>query len=207
MPILRDGGWIREAELRAALAGRPRPGQSGPELADLKAQLAANARGIAELERADRARGRDAVVRYMGHVQDNAEACVRRAVRPAGRRRLRYEMDDGSAIGVAVAVDQRAASAVRRLHRHVATAAMPTSTRRCAVCTAAVLYVFRTLVDDRHPAERRLPATARDPRAARLDAGPGAARRGRRRKRRDLTVHRGRALRRARRASPRPRAR
>ena len=96
----------------------------------------------------------------------------------------------------------RGAQRRRRLHRH---SAQPptTSTRPSAVCRAAVLYVFRTLVDD-HPDERRLPQAARHRHSRRLDAQSALSGGGRGRQRRDLAVHHRRALWRARRAGRGP---
>ena len=149
--LLLDGGGIREAALRERLAAGPWPARSPDRnVADLKAQLAANARGIAELEALVARCGLDTVVRYMAHVQDNAEACVREVIGRLADGRLRYEMDDGSAIEVAVTVDRRARSAVVDFAgtspQHPGNFNAP-----LAVCTAAVLYVFRALVDADFP--------------------------------------------------------
>jgi 5-oxoprolinase (ATP-hydrolysing) len=100
--LLVEDGEIRERALREQLASGPWPARSPDQnVADLKAQLAANARGIAELEALIARTGLDTVQRYMGHVQDNAEACVREVIGRLGDGRMRYEMDDGSAIEVA----------------------------------------------------------------------------------------------------------
>jgi 5-oxoprolinase (ATP-hydrolysing) len=145
--LLLDGGRFREAELRRLLAGGRYPARNPDQnVADLKAQLAANARGIAELDALVARCGSETVVRYMAHVQDNAEACVRAVIGRLGDGHRRYEMDDGSAIEVCVRVD--------RAERSVVIDFAGTSPQRpgnlnapLAVCTAAVLYVFRTLVD------------------------------------------------------------
>ncbi len=175
--MLLDGGGIREAELRAALAAGPWPARNPDQnVADLKAQLAANARGIAELEALIARCGRDAVVRYMGHVQDNAEACVREVIGRLGDGRLRYEMDDGSAIEVAVAVDRAGRSAVVDF---AGTSPQRTGNFNAplAVCTAAVLYVFRTLVDAEFPLNEGClrPLTIRVPQGSMLNPVPPAA--------------------------------
>ena len=149
--LLQDGGQLREAELRALLAGGSWPARNPDQnVLDLKAQLAANARGAAELAALIARVGRDAVTHYMAHVQDNAEACVREVIGRLQDGHRRYEMDDGSAIEVRVAVDRLARSAVIDF--------AGTSPQRpgnfnapFAVCTAAVLYVFRTLVDSDIP--------------------------------------------------------
>ena len=149
--LLLDGGRIRERELRALFASSPWPARNPDQnVADLKAQLAANARGIAELDALIKRCGRETVVRYMAHVQDNAEACVRAVIGRLRDGQLRYEMDDGSAIDVTVRVD--------RQNRSATVDFSGTSPQRpgnfnapLAVCTAAVLYVFRTLVDADFP--------------------------------------------------------
>ncbi|MEX2151676.1 MAG: hydantoinase B/oxoprolinase family protein [Steroidobacteraceae bacterium] len=149
--LLQDGQVLRERELRALLAGGPWPARNPDQnVADLKAQLAANARGVAELGALLTRCGRESVTRYMAHVQDNAEACVRDVIGGLGNGHRRYEMDDGSVIEVAVTVDREAQSALIDF--------AGTSPQRAgnfnapfAVCTAAVLYVFRTLVDSDIP--------------------------------------------------------
>ena len=120
-------------------------------LADLRAQVAANARGAAELGRMVAEFGLPVVTAYMRHVQDNAAEAVRRVLdRFAGTagapRRFRQELDDGGAIVVGVTIDRAARRAVVDF--------TGTSPQRAdnfnapeAVTAAAVLYVFRTLVD------------------------------------------------------------
>jgi len=149
--LLLDGGAIREAALREHLASGRWPARSPDQnVADLKAQLAANARGITELEALVGRCGRETVVRYMAHVQDNAESCVREVIGRLADGRMRYELDDGSAIEVAVTVDRASRSAVVDFSgtspQHAGNFNAP-----FAVCTAAVLYVFRTLVDAEFP--------------------------------------------------------
>jgi len=149
--LLQDEGQLREAELRALLAAGQWPARNPDQnVLDLKAQLAANARGAAELGALIARSGLAAVTHYMAHVQDNAEACVREVIGRLQDGHRRYEMDDGSAIEVRVAVDRQARSAVIDF--------AGTSPQRegnfnapFAVCTAAVLYVFRTLVDSDIP--------------------------------------------------------
>ncbi|MGH8197148.1 MAG: hydantoinase B/oxoprolinase family protein [Steroidobacteraceae bacterium] len=149
--LLLDDGRLRESELRSLLAAGPWPARNPEQnVADLKAQLAANARGIAELEALIARCGRDTVTRYMAHVQDNAEVCVREVIGRLRDGHLRYEMDDGSAIEVTVKVDRLVRSAVVDF-----TGTSPQQDGNfnapLAVCTAAVLYVFRTLVDADFP--------------------------------------------------------
>ncbi len=175
--LLLDGGWLREQELRALLATGPWPARNPDQnVADLKAQLAANARGIAELEALITRCGRETVVCYMAHVQDNAEACVRAVIGKLGDGHRRYEMDDGSAIDVSVRVDRENRSAIVDF--------TGTSPQRpgnfnapFAVCTAAVLYVFRTLVNADFPLNDGClrPLTIRVDRGSMLNPVPPAA--------------------------------
>jgi len=145
--LLLDDGRLRERELRELLASGRWPARNPDQnVADLRAQLAANARGIAELEALIARVGLAAVRDYMGHVQDNAEACVREVIGRLRGGHRRVEMDDGSAIEVRVTVDGRARSAVVDF---AGTSPQQPGNFNAplAVCAAAVLYVFRTLVD------------------------------------------------------------
>ena len=112
----------------------------------------------------------------MGHVQDNAEACVREVIGRLGDGQLRYEMDDGSAIEVAVRVDRGSRSATVDF---AGTSAQRPGNFNApfAVCTAAVLYVFRTLVDADFPLNEGClrPLTIRVDRGSMLNPVPPAA--------------------------------
>jgi len=145
--LLLDGGRMRERELRDLLASGPHPARNADQnVADLQAQLAANARGTAELEALIARCGLTAVRAYMAHVQDNAESCVREVIGRLRDGHRRVEMDDGSAIEVRVTVDRSARRA--RVDFAGTSAQQPGNFNApLAVCTAAVLYVFRTLVD------------------------------------------------------------
>jgi 5-oxoprolinase (ATP-hydrolysing) len=145
------GGSLREHELRAKLASGPWPARNPSQnLADLQAQLAANARGIAELERAARRHGLDNLSRNMRHVQDNAAQCVRRAVARLTPGSFRYEMDDGSVIAVRISIDPAQQRARVDFSGTSSQGAHNFNAPR-AVCLAAVLYVFRTLIDEPIP--------------------------------------------------------
>ncbi|MPZ28058.1 MAG: 5-oxoprolinase [Micromonosporaceae bacterium] len=149
--LLVEAGRFREAETRALLAGGRYPSRA-PEtnLADLRAQIAANARGIDEVRRMIDHFGLDVVLAYMRHVQDNAEEAVRRVVDALGDGSYTYEMDSGATIAVRVSVDRAGRSATIDFTGTSPQLATnfnaPTS-----VATAAVLYVFRTLVADDIP--------------------------------------------------------
>jgi 5-oxoprolinase (ATP-hydrolysing) len=144
---LVEGGELREAEAAALLTSGPHPVRDlAQNLADLRAQVAANARGVAELERMVREFGLPVVRAYMQHVQDNAEEAVRRVIGRLGDGTFCQELDDGSVIAVTVSVDREARTATVDF--------TGTSPQRednfnapAAVTTAAALYVFRTLVD------------------------------------------------------------
>ncbi|GEL17490.1 hydantoinase B/oxoprolinase family protein [Pseudonocardia asaccharolytica] len=145
------GGRFREAETRELLAGAPHPSRS-PEtnLADLRAQVAANAKGVAEVGKMIEHYGLDVVTAYMRHVQDNAEEAVRRVIDALGDGEYRYEMDSGAQIVVRVTVDRAARSAV--IDFTGTSAQLGTNFNApSSVATAAVLYVFRTLVADEIP--------------------------------------------------------
>ena len=148
--IMRDG-VLDEAQLRQLFCGNRWPARNFPQnLADLRAQLAANSRGERELRRAAADHGRATLLAYMGHVQDNAERCVRRAIRRLRAGSFRYEMDNGQAIVVRIAVDTAAGTATVDFTGTSLQQANNFNAPR-AVTTAAVLYVFRTLIDEPIP--------------------------------------------------------
>jgi 5-oxoprolinase (ATP-hydrolysing) len=140
-------GTLRESELRRLLATARHPARRPDQnLADLRAQLAANARGITELARAAQRHGLPTVHAFMGHVQENARQCVIDALGKLTPGAFRYEMDGGQQICVRVDIDREACraridfSGTSGADRHNFNAPR-------AVCMAAVLYVFRTLID------------------------------------------------------------
>ncbi|WP_306329938.1 hydantoinase B/oxoprolinase family protein [Streptomyces venezuelae] len=148
--LVRDGR-LREAETRALLTGARHPSRDpDTNLADLRAQIAANEKGIEELRRTVDEFGLDVVQAYMRHVRANAEESVRRIVARLGDGAYRYETDEGAVIQVAVRVDRERRSAV--LDFTGTSAQLPGNANApTAVVMAAVLYVFRTLVDDDIP--------------------------------------------------------
>ncbi|GAA2371327.1 hydantoinase B/oxoprolinase family protein [Streptomyces carpaticus] len=148
--LVRDG-TLRETETRALLTGARHPSRSpDANLADLRAQIAANEKGIAELRAMIDRFGLDVVHAYMGHVQDNAEESVRRVIGALHDGSYRYETDAGAVIQVTVTVDRATRSAV--LDFTGTSPQQPGNTNApSSVVTAAVLYVFRTLVADEIP--------------------------------------------------------
>jgi 5-oxoprolinase (ATP-hydrolysing) len=144
---LVGGSTLRERELRAALARGPWPArQPAQNLADLRAQLAANARGIAEIGRAVARYGLASLHERMREVQDNAALSVRNAIHEQRSGEFRYEMDGGQAIVVRIDIDRNARRARVDFTGTSAQGAHNFNAPR-AVCLAAVLYVFRTLIE------------------------------------------------------------
>lgn len=146
----RDGR-LCESELVQLLGSGDYPSRNPVNnLADLRAQIAANERGVYELRALVDHFGLQVVHAYMGHVRDNAAQAVRRVITGLRDGSSRYELDDGSVIAVEISVDVQARTA------HIDfTGTSPqqqgNSNAPSAVAAAAVLYVFRTLVDDEIP--------------------------------------------------------
>ncbi|MCK6210083.1 hydantoinase B/oxoprolinase family protein [Georgenia sp. EYE_87] len=145
--LLVDGGRFREAETEALLTGGPYPSRDpATNLADLRAQVAANAKGVHEVRAMIDHFGLDVVQAYMRHVQDNAEEAVRRVIDLLDDGAYDYETDAGAHIRVRMAVDREARSAT--IDFTGTSGQLGTNLNApSAVTTAAVLYVFRTLVD------------------------------------------------------------
>lgn len=119
-------------------------------LGDLKAQIAANEKGVQELHNMIRHFGLDVVTAYMQHVQDNAEETVRRVIDTLHDSSFEYEMDIGATIKVSITVDKIARTAKLDF---TGTSEQQNNNFNApsAICVAATLYVFRTLVDDDIP--------------------------------------------------------
>jgi 5-oxoprolinase (ATP-hydrolysing) len=144
-------GRFLEAEMRTLLAGGRYPARNVDQnLADLRAQVAACAKGAEELAKMVGHFTLPVVRAYMGHVQDNAEASVRRVLGALSDGSFEYEMDSGARIRVAIRVDREKREATIDF---TGTSAQQATNFNApsAVCKAAVLYVFRTLVDDEIP--------------------------------------------------------
>jgi 5-oxoprolinase (ATP-hydrolysing) len=149
--LLVEGGRLREAETRRLLAEAPYPSRNpDTNLADLRAQIAANEKGIEEVRRMIDHFGLDVVQAYMRHVQDNAEEAVRRVIDALSDGAYEYELDSGATIGVRVTVDRAGRTATIDFTGTSPQLATNFNAPR-SVATAAVLYVFRTLVADDIP--------------------------------------------------------
>ncbi|MGJ3249650.1 MAG: hydantoinase B/oxoprolinase family protein [Elainellaceae cyanobacterium] len=144
---LVDQGRFCEDEILALLTNAPYPVRNPIQnLADLKAQVAANEKGVRELHNMVDHYGLETVQAYMQHVQDNAEESVRRVIDALRDGTFTYPLDNGSHIQVKVRCDRQSRTA------HIDfTGTSPQQTNNfnapLAICKAVVLYVFRTLVD------------------------------------------------------------
>ncbi|HEU0212726.1 MAG TPA: hydantoinase B/oxoprolinase family protein [Jiangellaceae bacterium] len=149
--LLVADGRFREAETSDLLTRAPYPSRNpATNLADLRAQIAANEKGVDEVRRMIGHFGLDVVQAYMRHVQDNAEEAVRRVIDALRDGEYTYEMDSGAMIRVRVTVDRAGRSAT--IDFTGSSPQLDTNFNAPAsVATAAVLYVFRTLVDDEIP--------------------------------------------------------
>jgi 5-oxoprolinase (ATP-hydrolysing) len=144
-------GRLREAELMTLLTAGPWPARSPAQnLADLKAEIAANEKGAQEIRRMIAEFGLPVVAAYMGHVQDNAAESVRRVVDRLYDCAFRVEMDQGTVIQAEITVDRGAREATVDF-----TGTSPQQPDNFnapePVTRAAVLYVFRVMVDDDIP--------------------------------------------------------
>ena len=148
---LVEAGRFREVEIREKLMAGLWPARNPDQnIADLKAQIAANERGAVELKAMVGRFGQDVVHAYMQHVQDNAEEHVRRVIDVLRDGGFTCEMDSGAHVTVAIRIDRQGRSAV--LDFTGTSEQQPNNFNApSAVCRAAVLYVFRTLVDDDIP--------------------------------------------------------
>jgi 5-oxoprolinase (ATP-hydrolysing) len=150
---LVDGadGVLREEQARRLLSSARYPARNPDQnMADLRAQVAANQKGVEELHRMVAHFGLDVVRAYMGHVQDNAEEAVRRVITALKDGSFTVELDNGARIVVAITVD-RAARSARIDFSGTSNQLDNNFNAPSAVCMAAVLYVFRTLVEDEIP--------------------------------------------------------
>ncbi|WP_436124158.1 hydantoinase B/oxoprolinase family protein, partial [Aminobacter sp. LjRoot7] len=149
---LVERGTFREAELHRLLTDHPYPARNPQQnIADLKAQIAANEKGLAELRKMISHFGLDVVEAYMGHVQDNAAESVRRVLdRLPDHAEYEYPTDTGQVIKVKISIDRAARKATVDF-----TGTSPVMKNNFnapePVARAAVLYAFRVMVEDNIP--------------------------------------------------------
>ena len=148
--LVREGVFL-EDELTQILTHDAYPVRNvAQNIGDLRAQVASCNKGAVELEKMVEHFGRDVVVAYMKHVQDNAEESVRRVIHKLTDGEFGVDLDDGSHIQVKVSINRHARTA--KVDFTGTSAQRPSNFNAPrSVSRAVVLYVFRTLVDDEIP--------------------------------------------------------
>ncbi|GAB4354685.1 MAG: hydantoinase B/oxoprolinase family protein [Kiloniellaceae bacterium] len=148
--LVEEGRFREEETLELLTSGRYPCRNPQQNLADLAAQIAANETGVQEVRKMVAHFGLDVVQAYMRHVQDNAEESVRRVLDVLKDGQFSYPLDNGSKIEVKITVDKEKREA---LIDFTGTSPQDKGNYNAptAVCKAAVLYVFRTLVEDEIP--------------------------------------------------------
>ncbi|QFT78484.1 hydantoinase B/oxoprolinase family protein [Erythrobacter sp. THAF29] len=148
---LVERGDFNTDSIEAALGSGPHPARNiSQNVADLMAQVAANSAGATELRKLVASYGHNVVSAYMQHIQDNAEAAVRRAIAELDDGEFRLKLDSGAEIAVAVRIDRNSARATIDF---TGTSAQQDNAFNAppAVTRAAVIYVMRCLVADEIP--------------------------------------------------------
>ena len=148
--LVERGRYREHAILDLLRAGKYPARNPKQNIADLRAQIAANEMGMHEIYKMIEQYGIDVVHAYMRHVQDNAEEQLRRVLVDLQDGSFAYQMDDGAEISVDIRIDRKSRSAVIDFSN--SSPQQPNNFNApAAVCRAAVLYVFRTLIDDDIP--------------------------------------------------------
>ncbi|MEE8237702.1 MAG: hydantoinase B/oxoprolinase family protein [Gammaproteobacteria bacterium] len=162
---LVKGNEFQEQRIRALLGSQPFPARNPDQnIDDLKAQIAANAKGVKELENLVERFGLRVVHAYMNHIKANAQECVQDAIVTLSDGRASIALDTGERICVAIEIDAEERTAVVDFSGTSATSASNFNAP-ASIARAAVLYVFRTLVKSRIPlnAGCMIPITIRLP--------------------------------------------
>ena len=148
---LLDQGVFQEAQLLEVLLKGLYPVRNPQQnIADLKAQIAANNKGRQEMQKAFEQHGQNVVLKYMQYVQDNAEQILRGVISTLQDGNYSYSMDNGATIVVNIRINAEAGTAVvdftgttKQLSNNF--------NAPSAICRAAVLYVFRCLISEDIP--------------------------------------------------------
>jgi 5-oxoprolinase (ATP-hydrolysing) len=149
--VLVKGNDFQEQSIRALLGRRPFPARNPDRnIDDLKAQIAANAKGVKELEKLVDRFGLRVVHAYMDHIKANAQECVQEAIVTLSDGQSSIELDTGERICVSIKIDAEERTAVVDFSGTSSTSANNFNAP-ASVARAAVLYVFRTLVKSRIP--------------------------------------------------------
>ncbi len=174
--IMENGRFLESRVLDWLRGGRYPARDPNQNISDIKAQMAANERGIKEIISMVERYSPEVVISYMGHVQDNAEASVRSALEYLKDGNVILEMDKGEKISVRVRIDHEKAEAVIDF---TGTSEQLRSNLNApvSVCKAAVLYVFRSLVNNDIPLNEGclFPISIIIPKGSMLDPSPPAA--------------------------------
>jgi 5-oxoprolinase (ATP-hydrolysing) len=171
--MIRAGHFDEDA-IRAILDAGDHPARNPAQnIADLKAQAAACARGIAELRRAAGVYGVNTIAAYMGHVQDNAEAAVRAVIGALHDGQFVAPMDGNLEVRVAITVDRETGGARIDFTGTSAQTDTNLNALRHQGCRSLCIPLFGGW---RHPAECGLPQTVGDHRAGRFVAQPALSR-------------------------------
>lgn len=148
--LVKEGTFLETELLTLLTASRYPARNTTTNIADLQAQIAANEKGVQELQKMVNQYGLNIVQTYMQYVQDNAEESVRRAIDVLTDGEFTYPMDNGGVIKVTIKIDKNNRNAT--IDFTGTSEQLPTNFNAPkAVCKAAVLYVFRTLVKDTIP--------------------------------------------------------
>jgi 5-oxoprolinase (ATP-hydrolysing) len=175
--LVLSEGVFQEAAFRGILAGARYPARNPAQnIADMKAQIAANATGLAALNAVIMRHGWEVVEAYMGHVMANAEAAIRRVIGTLSDGAFDYVMDDGKPLKVAVRIDHETNSATIDF-TGTGAATQNNFNAPPAVTNAAVLYAFRCLVGTDMPLNEGClkPLTIIIPENTFLSPPPGSA--------------------------------
>ncbi|TNM63633.1 hydantoinase B/oxoprolinase family protein [Aliirhizobium smilacinae] len=149
--LLVDRGRFNEGSITKLLSDHPYPARNvAQNVADLRAQIAANEKGVHEMRKMIAQFGLDVVQAYMGHVQDNAEESVRRVLEKLSDAEFSYATDQGSTIQVKISIDRERREATVDF---TGTSEQKTNNFNAPepVTRAAVLYVFRVMVESSIP--------------------------------------------------------
>ncbi len=149
--LLVDRGRFDEERIARLLSDHPYPARNvAQNVADLRAQIAANEKGVHEMRKMIAQFGLDVVTAYMGHVQDNAEESVRRVIATLSDSAFEYPTDQGTIIKVKLSVDREKREATVDF---TGTSAQQKNNFNAPepVTRAAVLYVFRVMVEGTIP--------------------------------------------------------
>ncbi|SKB14258.1 5-oxoprolinase [Planktothrix sp. PCC 11201] len=148
--LVKEGNFLETELLNLLTSGNYPARNLATNIADLQAQIAANGKGVQELLKMVEYYSLNTVQTYMQYVQDNAEASVRRAIDVLTDGEFSYKMDNGGMIKVNIKIDKNNRRAI--IDFTGTSPQLPTNFNAPkSICKAAVLYVFRTLVNDNIP--------------------------------------------------------